>query len=136
MAKIDGEGQLTGTERCSFDNLLALNTRSKYNNLSEDELIGIKDASHAVAITLRKMREYAKIGMSTKELDDYGLAILESFGANPAPKKDYNFPGCACISINDEVCHGIPSKNKIIRSGDLINIDVSAEVNGFYGDNP
>jgi methionyl aminopeptidase len=99
------------------------------------ELLGIQASAIAVAVTLRKMREYAQVGMSTKELDDYGYSILQSFKANPAPKKDYNFPGYTCISVNDEVCHGIPSTSTILQEGDLVNIDVSAELNGYYGDN-
>jgi methionyl aminopeptidase len=102
---------------------------------SEKELIGMKAANKAVAIALRKMVAYTKVGMSTKEIDDYGRDILESFGAKSAPYHDYKFPGCNCISINNEVCHGIPSKNKIIKEGDLVNIDVSAVLNKFYGDN-
>lgn len=99
------------------------------------ELQGLQAAGEAVAVTLRKMREFAKVGMSTKELDEYGYEILQSFGANPAPQKDYDFPGYTCISINNEVCHGIPSEHTILQEGDLVNIDVSAELNGFYGDN-
>jgi methionyl aminopeptidase len=99
------------------------------------ELKGIAEAGKAVAVTLRKMREFTKAGMSTKELDDYGSEILKSFGATSAPTKDYKFPGCTCISINHEVCHGIPKETTIIKDGDLVNIDVSAELNGFYGDN-
>ncbi|MEM8909190.1 MAG: type I methionyl aminopeptidase, partial [Bacteroidota bacterium] len=102
---------------------------------TQAELEGIQAAGYVVGLTLKKMREYAKIGMSTKELDEYGYEILRSFGAHPAPQKDYDFPGWTCISINHEVCHGIPKATTIIRDGDLINIDVSAELNGFYGDN-
>ncbi len=102
---------------------------------SSADLSGIKQIGHVVAVTLKKMREYAQAGMSTKELDDYGYSILQSFGATPAPLKDYNFPGYTCISLNDEVCHGIPSSNRIMKEGDLVNIDVSAELEGYYGDN-
>lgn len=102
---------------------------------SEKDLIGIKNAGKAVAITLKKMREFAKPGMSTKTLDDYGLSVLSAFGAIPAPMKDYSFPGFTCISVNHEVCHGIPSHNRILQEGDLVNIDVSAELNGYYADN-
>lgn len=91
--------------------------------------------SKAVAVTLRKMREHAQTGMSTKELDEYGRAILEGFGANSAPKLTYNFPGWTCISVNDEIAHGIPSHNRILKEGDLVNIDVSAELDGFWSDN-
>ncbi len=99
------------------------------------ELAGIKKAGEAVAITLKKMKEYAAPGMSTKELDEYGNSILRSFGAISAPKKDYNFPGYTCICLNKEACHGIPSSTRLLKEGDLINIDVSASLNGFYGDN-
>jgi len=102
---------------------------------SKGDLEGMRRAAEAVAIALRKMREYAEIGMSTLELDAYGYSILQEFGANPAPRKDYNFPGYTCISVNHEVCHGVPSGKTILQDGDLVNIDVSAELNGYYGDN-
>lgn len=102
---------------------------------SEKDLLGIQNAGRAVAVTLKKMRAFAKPGMSTKTLDEYGFALLKSFGAIPAPMKDYDFPGYTCISVNHEVCHGIPSANRILQEGDLVNIDVSAELNGYYGDN-
>ncbi|HMO37985.1 MAG TPA: type I methionyl aminopeptidase [Saprospiraceae bacterium] len=99
------------------------------------ELIGMKKVSNAVAYTLKKMIPYARPGMSTKQLDDYGARILKSFGANSAPHKTYKFPGWTCISVNHEFCHGIPSSNRLLQEGDLINIDVSAELNGFWSDN-
>jgi methionyl aminopeptidase len=102
---------------------------------SQAELSGVKKAGEVVGSTLRAMREYARPGMSTKELDDYGSNLLRSAGAYSAPGKLYGFPGCACISLNHEVAHGIPSYKKILREGDLINIDVSAEVEGYYSDN-
>jgi len=102
---------------------------------TESELIGMQQASHAVAITLKNMRDYAKPGMSTQQLDEYGAALLQEMGARSAPLLTYNFPGHTCISVNGEVAHGIPSANKILCEGDLINIDVSAELNGFWADN-
>lgn len=101
----------------------------------ESELIGMKNVSEVVGTTLKQMREYAKVGMSTKELDEYGGRILTSYGAKSAPYETYGFPGYSCISVNEEAAHGIPSKNKILKEGDLINIDVSAELNGFWSDN-
>jgi methionyl aminopeptidase len=101
----------------------------------EAELIGMKKASEAVACTLKEMRNYAQPGMTTKQLDDYGAKILWDFGARSAPYLAYAFPGCTCISVNSEFCHGIPSNNKILKEGDLVNIDVSAELNGFWSDN-
>lgn len=101
----------------------------------EAELIGMQKASEAVAYTLKEMRNYARPGMTTKQLDNYGAAILSGFGAKSAPLLTYRFPGCTCISVNHEFCHGIPSDNKILQEGDLINIDVSAVLNGYWSDN-
>lgn len=101
----------------------------------EDELIGMQKASEAVAYTLKEMRNYARPGMTTKQLDNYGAAILSDFGAKSAPYLTYRFPGWTCISVNNEFCHGIPSDSRILEEGDLINIDVSAELNGFWSDN-
>ena len=102
---------------------------------SEAELEGMKKISEAVGTTLRRMTEYAKPGMSTKELDEYGRTILEEYGAKSAPKLTYGFPGWTCISVNNEIAHGIPSDTTILKEGDLVNIDVSAELDGFWADN-
>ncbi|MEO5681179.1 MAG: type I methionyl aminopeptidase [Chitinophagaceae bacterium] len=101
----------------------------------ETELTGMKKASEAVACTLKKMSAYAQPGMTTKQLDNYGAKILSDFGAKSAPFTTYGFPGWTCISVNNEFCHGIPSNNSILKEGDLINIDVSAELDGFWSDN-
>ena len=102
---------------------------------TESERIGIEQASDAVAITLSKMRAYAKPGISTRELDDYGGELLMQMGARSAPKLTYDFPGYTCISVNSEVAHGVPAADKILQEGDLVNIDVSAELNGYWADN-
>lgn len=101
----------------------------------EEELTAMQDVSEAVAITLKEMRNHARPGMSTKELDNFGAGILADFGARSAPYLTYRFPGHTCISLNNEFCHGIPSAGKILKEGDLVNIDVSAELNGFWSDN-
>lgn len=102
---------------------------------NEAELTGMQKASEAVANTLKKMTEYARPGMSTKELDEYGAKILAEYGAKSAPYLTYGFPGWTCISVDNEFCHGIPSEKRILKEGDLINIDVSAELDGFWSDN-
>jgi methionyl aminopeptidase len=102
---------------------------------NDAEFIGIKNVSEAVAITLREMRNFAKPGLTTKQLDEYGGHLLKEMGAKSAPKVAYNFPGYTCISVNKEMGHGIPSVQKTLQTGDLINIDVSAEMNGFWADN-
>ncbi len=99
------------------------------------DLIGMQEISNIVGITLKAMREYAQVGMSTKELDEYGNSILQSYGASSAPKITYGFPGWTCISVNEEIAHGIPSTIKKLKEGDLVNIDVSATLNGFWSDN-
>lgn len=101
----------------------------------ESEFTGMQLASEAVAYTLKEMRNYAQPGMSTKQLDNFGASILSDFGAKSAPFLTYGFPGWTCISVNNEFCHGIPSHKRILQEGDLINIDVSAELNGFWSDN-
>lgn len=101
----------------------------------QSELEGMQAASEAVAITLKEMRAHAKPGMSAKELDDFGGQLLQDLGARSAPYLTYKFPGYTCISVNQEIAHGIPSAHKILQEGDLVNIDVSAELNGFWADN-
>ena len=100
----------------------------------ESELTGMKKASEAVAFTLKQMRNFAKPGMTTKELDNYGGKILNEMGAKSAPYLTYGFSGWTCISVNNEFCHRIPSDKKILNEGDLINIDVSGELDGFWSD--
>ena len=102
---------------------------------SEEELEGIKKVSEAVAHTLQKMKAYTQIGMSTKEIDEYGRKLLEDLGAKSAPFETYGFPGYACISVNNVFAHGVPSEQVVLKNGDIINIDVSAELNGFWSDN-
>ena len=102
---------------------------------NEAELAGMKRASEAVAYALKEMRNFAKPGITSKALDNYGGQILNDMGAKSAPALTYGFPGYTCISINNEFCHGIPSDKRILDEGDLINIDVSAELDGFWSDN-
>lgn len=101
----------------------------------ETELTGMQKASEAVASTLKEMVNYARPGITTKQLDDFGASVLRDFGANSAPFLTYKFPGWTCISVDKEFCHGIPSAKRILKEGDLINIDVSAELDGFWSDN-
>jgi methionyl aminopeptidase len=102
---------------------------------TEEELLGMKRVSDAVALTLKKMKAYTQIGMSTKDIDEYGRQNLEALGAQSAPFETYGFPGYSCISVNKEFAHGVPSDTVKLKNGDIINIDVSAELNGFWADN-
>ncbi|MBY9079672.1 type I methionyl aminopeptidase [Paenibacillus sp. HN-1] len=100
---------------------------------TEQDLEGLKAVGKVVGHTIAEMKKSVKPGMTTLELDLIGAEILSSFGAKSAPKETYDFPGFTCISINEEVAHGIPGP-RVIQAGDLINIDVSAELNGYFGD--
>jgi methionyl aminopeptidase len=102
---------------------------------SQADLNGIKQAGETVGVILRKMREHARPGMSTKQLDDFGATLFREMGAKSAPAITYGFPGHTCISVNEEAAHGIPAEKTILREGDLVNIDVSAELNGYFADN-
>lgn len=97
------------------------------------DMQGLKAAGAVVGHTIAEMKKSVVPGMTTAELDEVGAMILNHFGAKSAPKVTYNFPGTTCISVNEEVAHGIPGQ-RVIQAGDLINIDVSAELNGYFGD--
>jgi methionyl aminopeptidase len=100
---------------------------------SEKDLEGLRRIGKIVARCLQYMQSKLEPGITTGELDALGGAYLTSHGARSAPKLTYNFPGNTCISINEEAAHGIPGA-KIIRAGDLVNIDVSAELDGYFAD--
>lgn len=119
-----------------FDFMLKPRKKNQLKSRSkEPELLGMQKVSEILAYTLKVMRNYAKPGMTTKALDDFGAGILMDFGAKSAPFMTYQFPGWTCISVNHEFCHGIPSNNRVLKEGHLINIDVSAELDGFWSDN-
>ncbi len=100
---------------------------------SEKDIQGLKAVGHICALTLQKMMEEAKPGMTTGELDNIGSEFLKKEGALSAPQVMYQFPGATCISISPIIAHGIPGDH-VLKEGELINIDVSAEMNGYFGD--
>lgn len=100
---------------------------------SEKDLEGLRKIGRIVARCLQQMHSRLEPGMTTRELDQIGGKFLELHGARSAPKLTYNFPGFTCISVNEEAAHGIPG-SKILKAGDLVNIDVSAELNGYFVD--
>lgn len=99
----------------------------------QDELDGLKIIGRIVANTMQSMAAAMEPGMTTRELDDIGRALLEREGAASAPEATYGFPGATCISVNEEIAHGIPG-DRIIAAGDLVNIDVSASKAGYFAD--
>ncbi|KQP80523.1 MULTISPECIES: type I methionyl aminopeptidase [unclassified Methylobacterium] len=100
---------------------------------NDDELTALKRIGRIVADALDAMGRAIEPGMTTRDLDGIGRAFLETAGARPAPEMVYGFPGATCISVNEEIAHGIPGERRI-GPGDLVNIDVSAERDGYFAD--
>ena len=98
------------------------------------QLNAMKEAGRITGETLLVARELVRPGISTKELDDAIRAYIEKCGAKPSFLGYHGFPGSACISINDEVIHGIPSAKRFLQEGDIVKIDVGAFINGYHGD--
>ncbi|MBI3774872.1 MAG: type I methionyl aminopeptidase [Gammaproteobacteria bacterium] len=86
-----------------------------------------------VSRVLHEMLDALEPGMTTAELDAMGRTRLENFGAQSAPQLAYRFPGATCISINEEAAHGVPGVRRI-QAGDVVNVDVSAELDGYFAD--
>ena len=101
---------------------------------SSREIKLMKKSSRIVGTVLREINEIIKPGMSTKDLDDFAEKRIREMGALPSFKGYHGFPSSICSSINNEVVHGIPNKNKIIKDGDLVKIDTGAYLDGFHGD--
>ena len=99
------------------------------------ELTLMREACRISAGALRVAGEAVKPGISTWEIDRLAYNYIKSQGAEPNFLGLYGFPATACISINDEVIHGIPSKTRILKEGDIVSIDLGAKINGFNGDN-
>ncbi len=99
------------------------------------ELSLMKEACRISAGALKVAGEAVRPGVSTWEIDQIAYKYIISQGAEPNFLGLYGFPATACISINDEVIHGIPSKERILRSGDIVSIDLGAKKNGYNGDN-
>ena len=100
---------------------------------SDDDLERLKAVGRVCALARDAMAAALRPGITTAELDDIGRKILEQHGAQSAPEITYDFPGATCISVNEEIAHGIPGA-RVIAAGDLVNIDVSAELGGVFAD--
>src|SRR6202012_2189447 len=100
---------------------------------TEAELEGLKAAGRTVAEVLRRMCQAAEPGMTTAELDALGAKWLADADSASAAPPSYHFPGATCISANEEIAHGIPGPRRL-AAGDMVNIDVSARVGGYFAD--
>jgi methionyl aminopeptidase len=100
---------------------------------SPADLAGMELAGRVTRAVLNAMKGAVRPGITTKELDDIGHAVMKKLGGHSAPKLVYGFPGHNCISVNDEIVHGVPGIRRLI-AGDVVKLDVTVEVNGYMAD--
>src|SRR3954468_9781500 len=100
---------------------------------SKSDLAGIRAVGKLVGQALQRMRRAAAPGVTTGQLDRIGARFMRRRGARSAPQLTYDFPGFSCISVNDGVVHGVPG-DRPLQGGDLLKIDVTAELGGFIAD--
>ena len=98
------------------------------------QIAGIREAGRINSMVLDKVASVIKAGMSTLELNDIVDAYTRELGGIPAPLNYEGFPKSVCVSVNDAVCHGIPSKKEILKEGDIVNVDVTTIYKGYYAD--
>ena len=99
-----------------------------------EQIEKIKESAKINIAVLDYVAEHIKAGISTAEIDRWVYDITTKMGGIPAPLNYEGFPKSVCTSINDEVCHGIPSEDIILKDGDIINVDCSTELNGYFSD--
>lgn len=100
---------------------------------NERQILGIIEASKINSLILDAVEKQIHIGMTTKEIDEIVERETKRLGGLSAPKVDAKFPGSACYSVNNQVCHGVPNNRKL-QSGDIINVDCTTIYKGYYGD--
>jgi len=101
---------------------------------SEEELDKMRIAGRITALARKAGAEAVRPGATTAEIDKIVRRTIESMGATPSFLGYNGFPASVCVSINDEVIHGIPSPKRVVHEGDIVKIDVGAYINGFHGD--
>ena len=94
----------------------------------------MRETGKFAASVLEYIGEHVKAGVSTEELDKLCHDYIVSHGAYPSPLNYHGFPKSICTSLNEVICHGIPSKKDVLKDGDILNIDTTTKLNGFHGD--
>jgi methionyl aminopeptidase len=102
---------------------------------TEKEIVGIRKAAQAAAFVREELRSVITAGMSTKDIDLLAKNLIQSTGGKSAFHGYRGYPGQICISVNDEVVHGIGNSNKIINLGDIVSVDIGVSLHGYIGDN-
>ena len=100
---------------------------------TKEQIDGIRLSCKALARLFKELTPRVKPGVTAKELDDFCVEYIKSIGGIPAWYAE-DFPGAACVSINEEVIHGLPDKKKIVREGDLVSLDIGIDLNGYISD--
>ena len=101
---------------------------------SEKELERMRVAGRITALARKAAADAVRPGVTTGEIDRIVRKTIEDAGAKPSFLGYGGFPGSACVSVNDEVIHGIPSKHHVVREGDIVKVDVGAYIGGYHGD--
>ena len=101
---------------------------------NEEQIQGIRESSKLNIAILDEVTDKIRAGMSTQDIDDIVSSLTQKMGGIAAPLGYEGFPKSVCTSINDEVCHGIPSSDIILKDGDIINVDVSTIYKGYFSD--
>lgn len=101
---------------------------------NEIQIEGIRKSCELATDTLDWVEQFIKPGISTEDLNREAEKFIRDHGAIPAPLGYHGFPKAVCTSLNEVICHGIPSENEILKEGDIINVDITTILNGYYGD--
>ena len=101
---------------------------------TEEEIALMRESCRKLAILHKELEEYLKPGLSTKDIDSYGEALIEKLGGVPNFKNYQGYPAAICVSVNDEVVHGIPRADRIINDGDIVSLDCGLIYKGFHSD--
>lgn len=98
------------------------------------EINACREASKISSMVLDEVKDLIEVGNTTEDIDDFCFKRIKELGATPAPLFYRGFPKVSCTSLNHVICHGIPSKDKLLKKGDILNIDVTSIIDGWHGD--